>query len=122
MTYRASFSGTIWENALRRANQIQQTQSEETVTCPISSCQHPNKFFSNPRNLRHHAHTYHRESINFKLSKQATEPSEEDAIMMEVDNVAINTTSILNPAPRPINDNDSLIIIRHENNQQFQVN
>lgn len=121
MSYRASFSGTIWEDALRRAKQIYETRSGETVTCPISSCRQPNKYFSNPRNLRHHAHTYHSESINFTLSRQTTESREEYANIMEVDDVVFNTIDVLNPAPRPMNNSDSFIIIKHENNLQFQV-
>lgn len=120
MSSRASFRGTIWESALLQATQIQRARSDDTVVCPIPSCRHPNKFFSNPRDLRRHAHTYHSESI--MLPNQSNELPEEVDDMMVVDDVAFNTISILNPAPLSINDSDSFIIIKYENNQHFKVN
>lgn len=118
---RTSFRGTIWQDALQRAHFIHDSGIDETVICPVLSCRNPNKTFTKPSDLRYHAHKYHKETINYKNSDQPIQQTEEDYDFMEVDQNDSPQVQLLNPAPRP-NLQESFIIIKHENDPNFQVN
>lgn len=117
---RISFRGTIWEDALRRAYFNTINKIDETVTCPVPSCRNVNKFFNCPQSIRYHARIYHEETLSIRHIDQQIQQNDEEYDFMDVDQTDLLQVQILNPTLRP-NLHESFIIIKHEDNPNFQV-
>lgn len=120
---RTSFRGTIWEKAIHRANLIKNSGIDETVTCPVPSCRNSNKFFNLPQSLRKHAIKYHPETITARSNSQPNQSIDDEFDYMEVDqeDCFCEQIQILNPAPKPVLQDESFVIVKHKDNPNFQV-